>query len=83
MPDAFGGLGTGRHSQAIYAVASYLAEHGQASRSELLRQHRYILDSYSLGIVLDNLREMHLVARVVEGTDQLDPLYRHLSPGEN
>ena len=82
MPDAFGGLGTGQYSQLIYTVLSYLAERGQATQSELLRQHRHSLDHYSLNIVIENLKAMHLIEQVLTMENALDPLYRHVAPNE-
>lgn len=78
MPYVFGGRGTGRYGEILYKILEYIMERGEVKHSELLRQHKYDLDDYTLRLIVDNLKKMFLVAQVHEGEDPLDSTYTYI-----
>ena len=78
MVHAFGGIGPSKYSNPLHVVIQYLQERGAASHSEILRQHKYVLDDYTLKIVTNNLRHMGIVTIDLNSMDPNDKTYRYI-----
>lgn len=61
MPKVFGGIGKAKYAEETELVITYIANHGTATKSEILRQFYRSLDNYSFDIVIKVLTDMKLI----------------------
>ena len=66
---AFGGMGASSIAPAMYKITSYLRQHGQATRGELMTAYPNDLDTYTFANAIRTLQEAGriLVQRIEEG----------------
>ena len=77
MGKTFGGFGKSRTSDVTELIKDYIEHVGITTRTEVLKRFYRDVDSYTLGIVEDTLRQMGVLkVGMVEGNPN-DKVYRH------